>query len=136
MLEGVHLNVVMFRNRRLGVRRVLEIAEFIPEKRGGQDKETLTSNVLFKWKAGVDRIEKNAESIRLFDELGLHTGLGMIEINQDLEEKRKILEWMVQNNVRSIEQVGKLMATYYMEKEKVVLATEKNTVPEWLKNIK
>ncbi len=132
MLEGVHLNVVMFRNRRLGVRRVLEIAEFIPEKRGGQDRTSLTANVLFKWKASVDKIEKNAESIRLFDELGLHTGLGIDELKRDLVEKAQILEWMVANSIRSIEDVGKVMATYYMDKKIVVDGIKKNSTA-WVK---
>ena len=135
MLEGVHLNVVMFRNRRLGVRRLFEIAEFIPEKRGGQEKETLTANVLYKWKPSSDRIEKNAESIRLFDELSLHTGLSLNELQEDLLEKRMILEWMVANNIRDIQTVGKIMATYYMDKEPIISAMQKNLIPDLLKDV-
>jgi len=47
MLESVHLNVVMFRNRRLGVRRMLQVAEFLPERRGGV--ESVKANVLYRW---------------------------------------------------------------------------------------
>lgn len=133
MLEGVHLNVVMFRNRRLGVRRVLELAEFIPEKRGNQERESLTANVLYKWKAGIDKIEKNAESIRLFDELSLHTGLSLIEIQEALAEKKAILDWMVEINVTNIQRVGRLMATYYMDKKMVEEAVQKKAFPDWLK---
>ncbi|MBI4044868.1 MAG: CpaF family protein [Candidatus Diapherotrites archaeon] len=133
MLEGVHLNVVMFRNRRLGVRRVLELAEFIPEKRGGAQKEGLTANVLYKWHPASDKIEKNAESIRLFDELGLHTGLGLTEIQQDLDEKKIILEWMVKKDIRHIQKVGKVMATYYMDRDTVIEAAKKGALPEWLR---
>ena len=133
MLEGVHLNVVMFRNRRLGVRRVLELAEFIPEKRGGTQKEGLTANVLYKWHPASDKIEKNAESIRLFDELGLHTGLGLTEIQQDLDEKKIILEWMIKKDIRHIQKVGKVMATYYMDRDTVIEAAKKGALPEWLK---
>ena len=66
-LEAVHLAVVMFRNRRLGMRRVLEVAEFVPEKRGSI--ETLKANVLYRWRMAGDVIAKDSESIRLMDEL-------------------------------------------------------------------
>ena len=33
MLQAVHLNLVMYRNRRTGIRRLTEISEFAPEKR-------------------------------------------------------------------------------------------------------
>ena len=129
MLEAVHLNVVMFRNRKIGVRRVLEIAEFIPEKRG--ERQSIRANVLYRWKPAADAIEKSAESIRLFDELSLHTGLTIDEMRKELYTKQNILEWMVQNNIREVESVGKIMAKYYVEPEEVEKAISKNKVPEW-----
>src|SRR3989338_3294187 len=74
MLTTVHLNVVMFRNRRMGVRRVLQVAEYIPEKRT-EELEIVKPNTLYRWKATNDTIAKHAESIRLNDELGLYTGM-------------------------------------------------------------
>ena len=92
MLEAVHLNVVMFRNRRLGVRRILQVAEFIPERRG--DKEIVKANVLYRWRGSDDKIVKHGESIRRFDELSLHTGFSRNEINEELQKKQKVIEWM------------------------------------------
>lgn len=120
MLEAVHLNVVMFRNRRLGTRKILQLAEFVPEKRGGQTSSTLKPNILFRWKAATDTVEKYAESIRLFDELALHTGFTAGEITQNLKEKQKILEYMVKQKIRSINDVGKTMAEYYSEPEAIL----------------
>jgi len=86
---------------------------------------------LYRWKPAADAIEKSAESIRLFDELSLHTGLTIDEMRKELYTKQNILEWMVQNNIREVESVGKIMAKYYVEPEEVEKAISKNKVPEW-----
>ncbi len=130
MLDAVHLNIVQFRNRRLGVRRVLQIAEFIPEKHGAED--TLRANVLYRWRPGSDTIEKNAESIRLNDELGLHTGLSPSEITQDLMKKQGILNWMLKNNIHDIQKVGKVFATYYMNEEELLDYVGKDKIPDFI----
>lgn len=131
MLDSVHLNLVMFRNRRLGVRRVLQIAEFIPEKRGSE--EVLRPNVLYRWRPSTDEIVRNAESIRFEDELSLHTGMNQQAIREEIKTKQRILEWMVSNNLHNINQVGRAMAEYYMDEEKVLNWVQKGTVPEFLK---
>lgn len=120
LLEAVHLNVVMFRNRRLGVRRILQLAEFVPQKGGSDGKTMLKPNILFRWRAATDTIEKYAESIRLFDELSLHTGFTAGELNQNLLEKQKVLEYMVKEKIRDINEVGKIMAQYYSEPETIL----------------
>jgi len=124
MLEAVDLNIVMFRNRRLGTRRVLQIAEYVFEKRG--QEENVKANILYRWKASEDKITKHAESIKFYDELGLHTGLTAKEINEEIMEKKQILEWMQKKNYRSIEQVGRIMAEYYNEPNNIVTLVNKN----------
>jgi flagellar protein FlaI len=128
MMDAVHLNIVQFRNRRLGVRRVLQIAEFLPEKRGNED--FLRANTLYRWRPSTDTIEKNAESIRLNDELGLHTGLSPQEISQDLKKKQGILNWMVKHNVHEIDRVGRIMAEYYMHEDEILEAVQGDKMPE------
>jgi len=119
MLDSVHLNVVMFRNRRLGVRRVLQVAEFILEKRGGND-QSVRANVLFRWRGSDDKIVKANESIRLMDELTLHTGLSKEKVLSQISEKQKILEWMVKFKIRAVNDVGKVVAQYYKDPESVL----------------
>ncbi|MBI4209889.1 MAG: CpaF family protein [Candidatus Diapherotrites archaeon] len=123
-LEAVHLNVVMFRNRRLGVRRILEVAEFIPERRG--NVETLKANTLYRWRASGDAISKNSESIRLFDEISLHTGLTYDEIGKELAEKKSVLDWLAKNKIQHIQEVGKVMVNYYIDKGSLLNAVQKN----------
>jgi len=127
-LEAVNLTVVMFRNRRLGARRILQVAENIVEKRGANE-DTIKSNVLYRWKPSEDVISKHNESIKLYDELSLHTGLSNSEINDLLVSKQKILDWMVEKNIHDIESVGKYIANYYLNPENFVSAIEKKKDP-------
>ena len=117
LLEAVNLNVVMFRNRRLGVRRILEISEYIPEKGG---RYSIKPNVLYRWNPSTNTVVKHSDSIRLFDELSLHTGLSQDEINKDLKEKQLVLDWMAKKNISDMTEVGRIIANYYSDKEEVL----------------
>jgi len=128
LLEAVHLNIVMFRNRRLGVRRILQVAEYIPERRGG--KESVKGNVLYRWRGSDDQIVQHGESIRLFDELSLHTGFSRSEITEELRKKQKVLEWLIKFNIRDVKDVGMAMARFYRDPEGVLEAAEKNQKPK------
>ena len=132
MLDSVHLNVVMFRNRRLGTRRMLQLAEFISEKAGGENEDTIKPNILFRWKPVGDIISKYSESLRLFDELNLHTGLSPAELNRELKLKKAILDWIVKFGIRKINDVGKVMAMYYMEPQEVIQAVLDGKRPGFL----
>jgi flagellar protein FlaI len=129
MLDSVHLNVVMFRNRRLGVRRVMQAAEYILEKRGAGE-ESIKANVLYRWRGADDRIVKHGDSIRFFDELSLHTGLNRGELMEEIKNKQKILEWMVKRKISDVNRVGRVMAQYYMDPDSVLRAAEKNAMLE------
>jgi len=130
VLDSVHLNVVMFRNRRLGVRRILQVAEYVPEKHG--DKDTLKANTLYRWHPSDDAITKDAESIRLFDELSMHTGLTYDEIKKELVNKQKVLDWLVKNDIHNVNDVGQVMARYYLDEDEIMKLVQKNKKPDAL----
>lgn len=113
LLKSVNLNVVMFRDRRRGIRRVLHVAEFDSEN------ERATANVLYRWLPEKDEIIGHKESDRLFEDLSRHTGLSENEINKELAERKRIMEWLVKNNLRSIQDVGRTMKLFYQNKDKL-----------------
>ena len=113
------------------MRRVLEMAEFIPERRG--DEESIKVNTIFRWRPSGDVVEKQNESIRLYDELSLHTGFTKDEIEKDLKSKKELLEWLVKNNIHAIGQVGGIIANYYSDPEEITRHVRKNSLPSWVK---
>lgn len=120
-VESLQLVLVQYRDRRKGIRRTLELAEILT---GG--REGIETNYLHRWLPRTDKFEKVNDSIRVFEDLNLHTGMTPKEINADLKEKENILKWMLKNNARDIDQVGKVMRAYYRNKDLLLNLVKKN----------
>ncbi len=124
LLSAVNLNVVMFRDRRRGIRRTFQIGEYLPvEEEGGT---SVKPNVLYRWKPEKDEVVAHADPVRVFEDLSRHTGMTMREINQDIASKKGILEWMVKHNHRSIFEVGHIMNAYYKNNEVLMKIVDKD----------
>ncbi|MBW2981015.1 Flp pilus assembly complex ATPase component TadA [Candidatus Woesearchaeota archaeon] len=130
LLGAVNMNVVMFRDRRRGIRRTFQIGEFIASEESG--KVSVRPNIMYRWKPSTDTIVQHAHSIRFFEELSRHTGLSQSEINKDLKTKKKILDYLVKNNIRSLHDVGRVMNQYYLDTDFVVSQVNKNSKPDKL----
>ena len=113
-LQGLHLIVVQFRDRRRNIRRTLEVAEILV---GSEELETST---LFRWRPRGDIVEKVEQSSRVFEDLNLHTGMTIDEIQTDLKDKERIIQWMLDNKMKDIEEIGKLMEQYYKDPKLVL----------------
>ncbi|HLC78573.1 MAG TPA: ATPase, T2SS/T4P/T4SS family [Candidatus Nanoarchaeia archaeon] len=122
MLGNVNLNVVMFRDRRRGFRRVLQLAEYLP------GKENYTANLLYRWMPEKDEFTAHNKSLAFFEELGRHTGMDEREINKELRIKTEIFDWLLKNKIRDLESFGKVMNYYYTDKEELQKIIKNNQV--------
>ena len=104
MISSLSMIIVQNRNRRTGKRRTLQIAEILPN---GDPRVILQLNVR------DDVIEKVNNSETLIKRLKLYTGMSEKDIEEDLKQKRKILNWLIQNKIFNVDQIGKKMADYY-----------------------
>lgn len=120
LLSAVNLNVVMFRDRRRGIRRILQIAEF----EAGDEKAT--ANILYRWIPEGDKMIQHNESSRFFEQIIRMTGMTSVEIQENLTEKVKVLSWLVDNKIRDLKSIGKVMNVYYSNKELLMGAIKKN----------
>ena len=46
--------------------------------------------------------------------------------------KKKILEWLIKNNVRQVDEVGKIFNRYYVDTESVIKVVNKKGDPQQL----
>jgi flagellar protein FlaI len=127
MLNNVNLNVIMFRDRRRGVRRVFQLAEFLTGKEG------VTANILYRWIPETDTFAQHNNSLVFFDELSRHTGMSQQEITKDLEHKKQIFSWLIKNKIRNLESIGKVMNLYYMYPEKLEIIMKNNETGKIIK---
>ncbi|MGE0793644.1 MAG: type II/IV secretion system ATPase subunit [Candidatus Woesearchaeota archaeon] len=105
MLGSLGLIVVQNRNRRSGKRRTLQIAEIFPNG---------DANVIQQLNVVEDMLEDLNNSEIIYQKLALYTGLTKQQINKDLEEKEKILEWMIDKKYYDINVIGLIMSQYYL----------------------
>ncbi|MFN3909877.1 MAG: type II/IV secretion system ATPase subunit [Candidatus Anstonellaceae archaeon] len=117
MLDSLAGVVVQFRHRRLNIRRTLEFAEI---SKGGQ------VNILHRWDLKKDRLIEISKPNRLAKTLNLYSGLTEQEIEEDMNQKALILDWMVKKRYSSVNEVGKIVSHYYIEPEEVINAAKKN----------
>lgn len=104
LLSALSLVVVQYRNRRNGVRRTFQIAEIL--KNGD-------SNVLYQHNPNTDKLEKKNASKNFTQTLSLFSGISSSGLQSDLKEKEKVLNYLVKNNINTVEEVGHIMAEYY-----------------------
>ncbi|MBS3166775.1 CpaF family protein [Candidatus Woesearchaeota archaeon] len=123
MLEAVNINIVMFRDRKRGLRRTLQVSEFILGEEEGSS--IIKPNILYRWKAVDDTIVQHNESLKLFENLSTHTGMTINEITKEINEKKKILEYMAKKNIRDIDSVGEIISRYYQDKETLLKEIKK-----------
>ena len=118
LLLGVNLNIVMFRDRRRGIRRVFQVGEFLPSNEDGVT--SVKSHVIYRWKPSSDEIVEHSSSARLFEELSRHTGMTLPQIEKDIMKKKAILDWIVKNNIRHVDKVGEIIQKYYLDPDAVL----------------
>ncbi len=133
MLDSVHLNIVMFRDRRKGLRRTYEVGEFTPTLDANR-KLRFDPKLLYKWNPKRDTVDLlvKHEDIALYEKIGSHTGFDVREIQEEIGMKKKILEWLLKNNIRQVDDVGKIFNRYYVDTESVIKVVNKNGDPQQL----
>jgi len=122
LLGTINLNVVMFRDRRRGIRRVLQIAEV--EVEGDSAK----ANTLYRWSAETDSLVKHSKSSKFFEDISRHTSMSENEINKELEIKKKIILWLMKHKVRKLDDLGMAVNLYYQNKELLLKKIAKNDI--------
>jgi archaeal flagellar protein FlaI len=130
LLGAVNLNIVMFRDRRRGIRRTFQIGEFITSEESGV--VNVKPNILFRWKPADDSIVPHGDSLRFFEDISRHTGMSQAEMDKDIQSKEAILKYLVKNNLRSITEVGHVLRAYYLNQEQTVELVLKNASPDKL----
>lgn len=122
MLSSLHMIIAMFRDKRSGIRRVFELGEVLPTESG---TEGAKSHILYKWNASNDRITATDPSRRLMDYIKTYTNMTDAEIKKTLKERKEILDWMVEKDKNTVEEVGDIISGYYDDPEEIMRMVRK-----------
>ncbi len=122
LLKAVNLNVVLFRDRKRGIRRILQIAEF------EEENDKVVPNIIYRWVPEEDKITKHSQTSRFFEKINKNTGMSENELEQNLKFKEMVFNWLIKNNIRDLERIGKVMNLYYVDKNRLTDAINKNNI--------
>jgi len=110
MLDALAGIVVTFRHRRFNIRRVLEFSEM----------KKSTPSILYRWDVKSDKIKALAKMDKLAELLSLYAGMDEREIEEDIEEKVGVLDWMVKKEYYGVDEVGEIVSNYYLNPDEVL----------------
>jgi len=126
LIENLDLIVFAKRARRQDtyVRRVDKIYEF-----EGYDKvaDRPITNMIFEWDAGPDEFDNPSDSW-LLAEIAESRGVDVSEIQQELMNRKQVLEWMEEEGIKHYEDVGRILSTYYRHPHQILDKAEQEEV--------
>jgi len=118
------LNVISIQQRlereESPVRRTMVVSEII--ELDTQTNEILT-NELFHYEPQHDSYSSLGRSY-LLEKIADQTGRSMLEVNEDLEKKTRILAWMVDSGIRKFSEVTEIIRNYYNDPDDVYKLVE------------
>ncbi len=121
LLESLDIVVVITHSDQFGksARRVKEVAEL-----ESIDMETGRVRVMksFKWSPVLDNFEKHHSAI--LDRIGSEYGLSANKIDEEIQQRRKVLEWLVSNKTFGFIEVSNYIAEYCRNRQKILSAVE------------
>ncbi|MDX1611289.1 MAG: ATPase, T2SS/T4P/T4SS family, partial [Candidatus Thermoplasmatota archaeon] len=102
-------------NQRM-VRRVKEVTEIV-----GIDPDTgdLLTNTVFKWDPNGDQHRFYGKSVNL-EHIAEKNNLTMGDVLQELENRQRVLEWLVEAGVRHISDVNDVFSSYYADPDRLL----------------
>ncbi len=103
------------------VRRNVEIAEIV-----GLDAHTkmLRTSTVFQWDSVRDEHAMVGTS-KALEEIRRQRGWSVRELNEELERRRRVLEFMLERNIRDFKSVSNIIHTYQTKPDKVLEAISK-----------
>ena len=106
------------------VRRITNITEVIK-----LDPETnrLVTLTPFHWTSEVDDQFQNTGGSRILHKIKLQNGWSDKNLNQELENRKLILKWMMKNNLRSYDEVGRIVADYSKDPQTLLQRVKEDT---------
>ncbi len=118
LLEALDVVAVQIQTRVGGkrVRRTKQITEIV-----GIDPNTreILTNEVFRWVPGSDAFEYTGVSYAL-ERIAAEAGLSPVEVNQEMQDRVRVIQNMIDTNIRDYDRIALLIATYYKDKPKVM----------------
>jgi len=106
------------------VRRITSVTEVIKLDPATNRLVTL---IPFSWISETKDEFENAGGSRIIDKIKLQNGWSASRVKQELENRKKILQWMMKKDLRSYEAVGRVVSEYTKDPDAVLKKAKEDT---------
>lgn len=96
-------------------RRISEVAEVV-----GMEEGTVQLNKIFQWNPERDTIDNIGITSNTLQQIANLSGKSIIELQNEIENRKLVLRHMVNQNIRSVEGVNSVIELYYKNPQKVL----------------
>ena len=96
-------------------RRISEVAEIV-----GIEEGVIQLNKIFQWNPETDRIDNVSITSKTLSQIANLSGKSINEINREIENREIVLKHMVNQNIRSVDDVKSVLDLYYKNSENVL----------------
>ncbi|PKL67484.1 MAG: secretion protein [Methanobacteriales archaeon HGW-Methanobacteriales-1] len=114
-LDFIIMQNRMYRPEGGSIRRITEVAEVV-----GMEEGNVQLNRVFEWNNVTDKVEYigiASQTLRALSEL---RGVSITEVEEEIEKRRLVLEYMADKNIRSIDEVGQFINDYYKDSDELL----------------
>jgi flagellar protein FlaI len=122
LIENIDIIVFLQRVKIKGrtSRRSSEVLEIT----GIKNDRPVSANI-FEWEASGDKFRSSGKS-KVLDEIAHITGITEQTIQAEIIRRKKVIEWMYNNNVYDYNEVGRIVGEYYLNPERVMSFIEES----------
>jgi len=114
-LDFIIMQNRMYRPEGGSIRRITEVAEVV-----GMEEGNVQLNRVFEWDNVVDKVEYVGIASQTLREIADLRAISITEVEEEIEKRRLVLEYMADNNIRSIDEVGSWISNYYKDPDEVL----------------
>ncbi len=100
------------------VRRITEISEITEPD--GDKTETVVLNNVYQWNPKTDTLEETGVPSVLKQKLARIQGITQKEVDTEIYKRKRVLDYMVKNNITRIDEVGKVFSRYYSDTDDLI----------------
>lgn len=135
LIESLDLLVVLTHSKEKGAsaRRVKEVVEI--QSLDDRSGKAYTKEI-FSWVPSADNFRESMQESELLRNIAFQEGFGYARITQELDERKSILNWMIEHDIRDFSEVCRLVNMYYKDKSVLMDWVRKNKHPfhkKWIR---
>ena len=105
----------IYRSDGISFRRITEIAEVV-----GIEEGTVQLSKLFEWDSEKDEFRNLTIVSKTLEDLANLKGVRIHSLNEEWKNRKKVLDFLVKNNISSQKDISEILETYYLDSDFVL----------------